>query len=182
MDEGDSHFLYCGRRPNCYHYVRSSNYLSRRLQSKYRLANVLKREGVYGLYNMWYIVSTFCLNFSIDVPWHPLVTLCRRRFSYIFTSKDDKRPFHPYFLYGNHDDNLLYFSFHYSARKSWMVIPAICLAIVPVTNFAWTQSRLLYDMLISTYCSRILDRKAKTGSKVIQCATGCIRVSWIIGM
>ena len=48
--------------------------------------------------------------------------------------------------------------------KSRMVIPAICLASVPVTNFAWTQSHLLYDMLISTYWSRILDRKAKTGS------------------
>ena len=43
--------------------------------------------------------------------------------------------------------------------KSWMVILAICLASVPVTNFAWTQSHLLYDMLISTYWSRILDRK-----------------------
>ena len=61
--------------------------------------------------------------------------------------------------------------------KSWMVIPVICLASVPVTNFAWTQSHLLYDMIISTYWSRILDRKAKIGSQVIQCATVCIRVS-----
>ena len=48
--------------------------------------------------------------------------------------------------------------------KSWVVIPVICLASVPVTLFAWMQLRLLIDMVISTYGLRILDKKAKDGS------------------
>ena len=48
--------------------------------------------------------------------------------------------------------------------KSWVVIPVICLASVPVTLFTWMQLRLLIDMVISTYGSRILDKKAKDGS------------------
>ena len=48
--------------------------------------------------------------------------------------------------------------------KSRVVIPIICLASVPVTLFAWIQFRLLIDMVISTYASRILDKKAKYGS------------------
>ena len=45
--------------------------------------------------------------------------------------------------------------------KSRVVIPIICLASVPVTLFARMQFRLLIDMTISTYASRILDKKAK---------------------
>ena len=45
--------------------------------------------------------------------------------------------------------------------KSRVVIPIICLASVPVTLFAWMQFRLLIDMVISTYASRILDKRAK---------------------
>ncbi|KAF3956320.1 hypothetical protein CMV_018538, partial [Castanea mollissima] len=48
--------------------------------------------------------------------------------------------------------------------KSRVVIPIICLASVPVTLFAWMQFRLLIDMVISTYASRILDKKAENGS------------------
>ncbi|KAM4073186.1 hypothetical protein ACJW30_M001800 [Castanea mollissima] len=48
--------------------------------------------------------------------------------------------------------------------KSRVVIPIICLAIVPVALFAWMQFRLLIDMVISTYASRILDKKPKYGS------------------
>ncbi|XP_075644587.1 uncharacterized protein LOC142615704 isoform X4 [Castanea sativa] len=48
--------------------------------------------------------------------------------------------------------------------KSRVVIPIICLAIVPVTLFAWMQFHLLIDMVISTYASRILDKKATYGS------------------
>ena len=47
--------------------------------------------------------------------------------------------------------------------KSWVVIPIICLASVPVTLFAWMQFCLLIEMVISTYASRILDKKAKYG-------------------
>nr|POE55970.1 ankyrin repeat-containing protein itn1 [Quercus suber] len=43
--------------------------------------------------------------------------------------------------------------------KSWVVVPVICLASVPVALFAWMQFRLLFDMVISTYGSRILDKK-----------------------
>ncbi|KAM4081490.1 hypothetical protein ACJW30_11G096400 [Castanea mollissima] len=48
--------------------------------------------------------------------------------------------------------------------KSRVVIPIICLAIVPVTLFTWMQFHLLIDMVISTYASRILDKKATYGS------------------
>ena len=48
--------------------------------------------------------------------------------------------------------------------KSWVVIPIICLASVPVTLFAWMQFRLLIEMVISTYASRILDKKVMYGS------------------
>ncbi|XP_030967072.1 protein ACCELERATED CELL DEATH 6-like isoform X2 [Quercus lobata] len=42
--------------------------------------------------------------------------------------------------------------------KSWVVIPIICLASVPVTLFTFTQFRLLIDMFNSTYGSGIFDR------------------------
>ena len=45
--------------------------------------------------------------------------------------------------------------------KSRVVIPIICLASVPVTLFTWMQFHLLINMVISTYASRILDKKAK---------------------
>ncbi|XP_075645460.1 uncharacterized protein LOC142616507 [Castanea sativa] len=48
--------------------------------------------------------------------------------------------------------------------KSWMVIPVICLASVPVALFSWMEFRLLIDMVNSTYGPRILDRKPKHGS------------------
>ncbi|KAK7818658.1 hypothetical protein CFP56_041146 [Quercus suber] len=51
--------------------------------------------------------------------------------------------------------------------KSRVVIPIICLASVPVTLFAWMEFCLLIDMIISTYASRILDKKAKYGSQHI---------------
>ncbi|XP_030957662.1 ankyrin repeat-containing protein ITN1-like [Quercus lobata] len=47
--------------------------------------------------------------------------------------------------------------------KSWVVIPVICLASVPITLFAWMQFHLLIDMAISTYGSRILGKKVKYG-------------------
>ncbi|XP_050279701.1 uncharacterized protein LOC126720895 isoform X2 [Quercus robur] len=43
--------------------------------------------------------------------------------------------------------------------NSWIVIPIICLAIVPVTLFIIAQFRLLVDMSMSTYGAGILDRK-----------------------
>ena len=49
-------------------------------------------------------------------------------------------------------------------RKSRVVIPIICLASVPVTLFTWMQFHLLINMVISTYASRILDKKEKYGS------------------
>ncbi|XP_075645436.1 uncharacterized protein LOC142616468 [Castanea sativa] len=48
--------------------------------------------------------------------------------------------------------------------KSWMVIPVICLAGVPVTLFTLTQFRLLIDMFNSTYGSRIFDRNMDSWS------------------
>ena len=48
-------------------------------------------------------------------------------------------------------------------RKSWLVISVICLASVPFTLFTWMQFHLLIDMVISTYGSRILDKKVKYG-------------------
>ena len=45
--------------------------------------------------------------------------------------------------------------------NSWIVIPIICLAIVPVTLFIIAQFRLLVDMSISTYGVGIFDRKVK---------------------
>ena len=48
--------------------------------------------------------------------------------------------------------------------KSWVVIPVMCLASVPVSLFAWMQFRLLIDMVISTYGSRTINKKAKYGS------------------
>ena len=47
--------------------------------------------------------------------------------------------------------------------KSKMVIPVVCLAIVPVALFAWMQLPLLIDMLKSTWGFRILNKKVKTG-------------------
>jgi hypothetical protein len=42
---------------------------------------------------------------------------------------------------------------------SWIFIPAICLASVPVTLFVWMQFPLLVDMAITTYGLDILDGK-----------------------
>jgi hypothetical protein len=44
---------------------------------------------------------------------------------------------------------------------TWLVIPAICLASVPVTLFVWMQFPLLVDMSISTYGPGVFDRKKK---------------------
>ena len=48
--------------------------------------------------------------------------------------------------------------------KSWVVIPIICLASVPVILFTWMEFHLLIDMVISTYGSRIINKEAKYGS------------------
>ncbi|KAL0007995.1 hypothetical protein SO802_009497 [Lithocarpus litseifolius] len=48
--------------------------------------------------------------------------------------------------------------------KSWVVIPVICLASVPVTLFTWMQFHLLIYTVTSTYGSRIINKKAKYGS------------------
>jgi hypothetical protein len=45
--------------------------------------------------------------------------------------------------------------------KSWLVIPVICLASVPVTLFILMQFPLLVDMFISTFGPGIFDRKMK---------------------
>ena len=45
--------------------------------------------------------------------------------------------------------------------KSSVIIPAICLASVPVALLAWMQLHLLIDMINLTYGSRILGRRAK---------------------
>ncbi|XP_042957600.1 uncharacterized protein LOC122293174 isoform X3 [Carya illinoinensis] len=44
-------------------------------------------------------------------------------------------------------------------QYSWMVIPIICLACVPVTIFISIQSRLLFKMIKSTYFPGIFNRK-----------------------
>ncbi|XP_020411967.1 uncharacterized protein LOC18787803 isoform X3 [Prunus persica] len=47
-------------------------------------------------------------------------------------------------------------------EHSWIVIPTIVLAIIPVILFSLTQCRLLVDMCISTYGRGIVDRKVKS--------------------
>ena len=47
--------------------------------------------------------------------------------------------------------------------KSWVVILVICLASVPVALFSLMQFHLLIEMIVSTFGSRILDKKAKHG-------------------
>jgi hypothetical protein len=44
---------------------------------------------------------------------------------------------------------------------TWLVIPAICLASVPVTLFVWMQFPLLVEMSISTYGLGVFYRKKK---------------------
>ena len=117
MDEGDSIFLYSGSCSDCYYYVCSSNYCSRWQPTRFRLANLLKWEGFYALYYIWCFVFAFCLNFIVDVSWHPHITLCRGRFPYILTPQNDNRPFIPYLFHSAHDGQLLYLTFHYSTTK-----------------------------------------------------------------
>ncbi|XP_016652624.1 PREDICTED: ankyrin repeat-containing protein At3g12360-like [Prunus mume] len=47
-------------------------------------------------------------------------------------------------------------------KQSWIVIPIIFLASVPVTLFIWMQFPLLVEMYISTYGRGIFDRKVKS--------------------
>ncbi|BFG21062.1 hypothetical protein CerSpe_073360 [Prunus speciosa] len=47
-------------------------------------------------------------------------------------------------------------------KQSWIVIPVIFLASVPVTLFIWMQFPLLVEMYISTYGRGIFDRKVKS--------------------
>ena len=44
-------------------------------------------------------------------------------------------------------------------EDSWIFIPAICLASIPVTLFVWMQFPLLVDLAITTYGPGILDKK-----------------------
>ncbi|XP_062175046.1 uncharacterized protein LOC133880167 [Alnus glutinosa] len=46
-------------------------------------------------------------------------------------------------------------------QYSWIIIPVICLAIVPVTLFVLMQFPLLVDMFMSTYGPGIFDKKMK---------------------
>jgi hypothetical protein len=46
-------------------------------------------------------------------------------------------------------------------QHSWIIIPVICLAIVPVTLFVLMQFSLLVDMFMSTYGPGIFDKKMK---------------------
>ncbi|XP_059438840.1 ankyrin repeat-containing protein NPR4-like [Corylus avellana] len=43
--------------------------------------------------------------------------------------------------------------------QSWIVIPVVCLATIPITLFVLMQSPLLADMFISTYGPGIFDKK-----------------------
>ncbi|XP_021800365.1 ankyrin repeat-containing protein ITN1-like [Prunus avium] len=47
-------------------------------------------------------------------------------------------------------------------EQSWIVIPMIFLASVPVTLFIWMQFPLLVEMYISTYGGGIVDKKVKS--------------------
>ncbi|XP_007221377.2 ankyrin repeat-containing protein NPR4 [Prunus persica] len=47
-------------------------------------------------------------------------------------------------------------------EESWIVIPMIFVASVPVTLFIWMQFPLLVEMYISTYGRGIFDRKVKS--------------------
>ncbi|BFG21071.1 hypothetical protein CerSpe_073450 [Prunus speciosa] len=47
-------------------------------------------------------------------------------------------------------------------KQSWIVIPVIFLASVPITLFIWMQFPLLVEMYISTYGRGIFDRKVKS--------------------
>ncbi|KAL6289311.1 hypothetical protein ACE6H2_006821 [Prunus campanulata] len=47
-------------------------------------------------------------------------------------------------------------------EQSWIVIPVIFLASVPVTLFIWMQFPLLVEMYISTYGGGIVDKKVKS--------------------
>ncbi|XP_020413794.1 uncharacterized protein LOC18787954 isoform X2 [Prunus persica] len=47
-------------------------------------------------------------------------------------------------------------------EQSWIVIPTIVLASIPVTLFIWMQFPLLVEMYISTYGRGIFDRKVKS--------------------
>ncbi|CAL8118538.1 unnamed protein product [Prunus armeniaca] len=47
-------------------------------------------------------------------------------------------------------------------EQSWIVIPMIFLASIPVTLFIWMQFPLLVEMYISTYGGGIFDRKVKS--------------------
>jgi hypothetical protein len=52
---------------------------------------------------------------------------------------------------------------------SWIFIPAICLASVPVTLFVWMQFPLLVDMAISTFGPGVINRKIMKCSKLCIC-------------
>ncbi|KAB1203795.1 hypothetical protein CJ030_MR8G016821 [Morella rubra] len=73
--------------------------------------------------------------------------------------KNDNRPFHSFLLYCNHDDGLLCSSLHLLPGQSWMVIPIICLASLPVDLYVFMQFSLLVDMIKSTYGPSIFARK-----------------------
>ncbi|XP_059453498.1 ankyrin repeat-containing protein NPR4-like [Corylus avellana] len=49
---------------------------------------------------------------------------------------------------------------------SWIFIPAICLASVPVTLFVWMQFPLLVEMAISTFGPDVVNRKIMKRSKL----------------
>ncbi|KAK7830182.1 hypothetical protein CFP56_028508 [Quercus suber] len=74
---------------------------------------------------------------------------------FLNSKKDDYRPFYPYLPDSNLDDNFLCLSFHHS---TWMVIPVICLAGVPVALFTLTQFRVLI-----TCSTQLVDLESLTG-------------------
>ncbi|XP_059439842.1 uncharacterized protein LOC132172371 [Corylus avellana] len=56
---------------------------------------------------------------------------------------------------------------------SWIFIPAICLASVPVTLFVWMQFPLLVEMVISTFGPGVVNRKIMKRSKLCTYLSSC---------
>ncbi|XP_059429411.1 ankyrin repeat-containing protein NPR4-like isoform X2 [Corylus avellana] len=56
---------------------------------------------------------------------------------------------------------------------SWIFIPAICLASVPVTLFVWMQFPLLVEMVISTFGPGVVNRKIRKCSKLCTYLSSC---------
>ncbi|KAF7801034.1 ankyrin repeat-containing protein NPR4-like isoform X1 [Senna tora] len=114
---------------------------------------VYGEKAIYTFLDIRCLVIVFFCNFCANVSRDPYLTICRRRFPHILAYKVNYRAFYTFLSIAT---MMIAFSstillMLQQASHSWVYLPIIILASVPVTLFVLLQFPLLVQMISSTY-------------------------------